>query len=579
MRARTMIRNAHWTVPGAALLALAHAGSAQATNLSLGPDASLDVDVALTYGAAWRAGSRNPKLIADVNGDDGNRNFGRGSMINNRLGAVVDVDAHYKDFGFFLRPRAYRDAAYSGRNDNDSPATNNSGPLNGGPNADNNQFTREARDRHGRRAEILDAFAYGKGRIGGTDVVGRVGRQVVSWGESLFLQGGISSAQSPLDATAANVPGVELKDIFLPVGQVYGQFGKWGGFSLAGYYQWDWKKTRLDESGAYFNYQDMIDDAGRRILVPVDAIGQTLTIDRTQDAHPRKSGQWGVAVRYLAEELNNTEFGLYYLNYHEKIPMLVGKPGGGSFSKPFGSWANMPVGGGFSLGQVEGSGAPGAPPAGTAATLNYVDTYSYNLQYAQNVKLVGASFSTVLGGANVAGEVSYRHGYPVMVADGNPANLFGFTHRKANVLQAQASGIYVFGKSPLWDACTFTGEVGFNRVNGIAGGNFYQDRTGSPYKSNDRFAWGYVARFAFDYYQVLGGTNLQVPVTFYGNPKGRSSVPGTFAKGQDSLDVGLDFTMRSAYKLGLHYTTFLGGAGSNPKADRDFVSLNLKYTF
>jgi uncharacterized protein DUF1302 len=579
MRVRPMIRKAPRTALRIGLLALAYAGSAQATNFSLGPDASLDVDVALTYGAAWRTGSQDGKLLADVNGDDGNRNFRRGGMINNRIGAVVDVDARYKDFGFFLRPRAYYDAAYTGRNDNDSPATNNNGPANGGPNADNNQFTAETRDRHGRKAEVLDAFAYGKGKLGGTDVVGRVGRQVVSWGESLFLQGGISSAQSPLDATAANVPGVELKDIFLPVGQAYAQIGKWGGLSVAGYYQWEWKKTRLDESGAYFNYQDMIDDAGHRILVPVDAIGQTLSIDRTQDQRARNSGQWGIALRYLAEDLNNTEFGLYYLNYHEKIPMLVGRPGGGSFSKPFGSWANAPVGGGFTLGQVEGSGAPGAPPAGTAASLDYVDTFSYNLEYAQNVKLAGASFSTVLGGANVAGEVSYRHGVPVMVADGNPANLFGFTHRKANVLQAQVSGIYPFGASALWDACTFVGEVGFNRVNGIGEGNFYQDRSGYPYKSNDRFAWGYVARFTFDYYQVFSGTDMQFHVTYSGNPKGRSSVPGTFAQGQDSLGLGLDFTTRSAYKLGVRYTTFLGGAGSNPKTDRDFVSLNLKYTF
>lgn len=577
MRLRTMKRNAPWTALCSGLLALTCAGPAQATNLSLGPDASVDFDVTLNYGAAWRTGSQDAKLLADVNGDDGDRNFRRLSMINNRVGAVAEVDAHYNDFGFFVRPRAYYDWAYTGRNDNDSPATNNNGPANGGPNAANNQFTDKTRDRHGRKAEILDAFVYGKGKLAGTDAVVRVGRQVVSWGESLFLQGGISSAQSPLDATAANVPGVELKDIFLPVGQVYGQLGKWAGFSLAGYYQWEWAKTRLDESGAYFNYQDMIDDAGHRILVPVDAIGQTLSIDRTQDKRPRNSGQWGVALRYLAESLNNTEFGLYYLNYHEKIPMLVGVPGGGSFSKPFGSWANMPVGGGFTLGQVEG--LPGAPPAGTSASLNYVDTFGYHLLYAEDVKLLGASFSTVLGGANVAGEVSYRDGYPVMVADANPANLLGFNYQKANVLQAQVSGIYVFGGGPLWNACTFTGEVGFNRVNGIGGASFYQDGTGYPYKSNDRFAWGYVARFAFDHYQVFRGTDMQSHITYAGNPKGRSSVPGTFAKGQDSVGVGLDFTARSAYKIGVGYTAFLGGPRSNPKADRDFASLNLKYTF
>ena len=36
----------------------------------------------------------------------------------------------------------------------------------------------------------------------------------MSWGESLFIANGISSAQSPLDLTKANIPGTELKDIF-----------------------------------------------------------------------------------------------------------------------------------------------------------------------------------------------------------------------------------------------------------------------------------------------------------------------------------------------------------------------------
>ncbi|MBI5443159.1 MAG: DUF1302 domain-containing protein [Deltaproteobacteria bacterium] len=546
------------------------AGPAEALKFTLGPDAGFDCDVALTYGAAWRTEGQDSKLLADVNGDDGDRNFDKWSMVNNRLGAVVDLDLHYKKFGFFLRPRAYYDFAYSGSNDNDSPATNNNGPANGGPLTDNNEFVKETKDRHGRKAEILDAFAYGKGSLGSTELVGRLGRQVVSWGESLFLQGGISSAQSPLDATAANVPGVELKDIFLPVGQGYTQIGKWGGLSLAGYYQWEWDKTRLDESGAYFSSADMIDDAGNHILVPVAEIGQTLTIDRTSDEHPRDSGQWGVALRYLADWLKNTEFGAYYVNYHEKIPMLIGKAGGGSFSQPFGSFQNLPVAPGVTLGQVD--------PA-TAAQLDFVDTFSYHLEYAEDVKLYGASFSTVLGGANVAGEFSYRHGLPVKVKDANPANILGFTYQEANVIQAQLSGIYVFGGGSLWDNCTFTGEAGFNRVNGIGSDAFFTDKTGYPFKSNDKFAWGYVAKFAFDYYQVLTGLDLQVPVTYRGNVNGVSSVPGTFAEGQDSLGVSFDFTYQGVYKIGIGYTGFFGGHHKNPKADRDFVSMNLKYTF
>ena len=40
--------------------------------------------------------------------------------------------------------------------------------------------------------------------------------------------------------------------------------------------------------------------------------------DRTPDA----AGQWGAALRYLAEDLNHTEFGLYFINYHSRLPTV-----------------------------------------------------------------------------------------------------------------------------------------------------------------------------------------------------------------------------------------------------------------
>jgi hypothetical protein len=53
---------------------------------------------------------------------------------------------------------------------------------------------------------------------------GSRGRQVISWGEALMLQGGIAFAQNRVDSGAATAPGVELKEIFLPTGAVYGSF-------------------------------------------------------------------------------------------------------------------------------------------------------------------------------------------------------------------------------------------------------------------------------------------------------------------------------------------------------------------
>ena len=52
-----------------------------------------------------------------------------------------------------------------------------------------------------------------------------------------------------------------------------------------------------------------------------------LTAKRGADHEPDDSGQWGITFRYLAEALNNTEFGFYYMNYHSRLPVVGGHTG------------------------------------------------------------------------------------------------------------------------------------------------------------------------------------------------------------------------------------------------------------
>ena len=46
-----------------------------------------------------------------------------------------------------------------------------------------------------------------------------------------------------------------------------------------------------------------------------------LSVARSPDLEPGDSGQWGVAARYLAESLNDTEFGFYFVNHHSRLPL------------------------------------------------------------------------------------------------------------------------------------------------------------------------------------------------------------------------------------------------------------------
>jgi len=532
------------------VISLAGAGPAEAFKVDVSDDLKIASDVTLTYGGAWRALSPDPKLLANINADDGDRNFKKQDMINNRFTASLDFDANYKkNYGIFIRPRAYYDFVYNGQGANDSPRTANNGPVNGGPLASNTDFMPETIELHGRKAEILDAFAYSKFDLPGHETVIRVGRQVVSWGESLFIQGGISSAQSPVDITQTNVPGVEIKDILLPVGQVYSSVKVGGGVTLAGYYQWEWEASRFDEAGSYFSSPPLGDfglDAGRRILLP--GLPSTLpypAIERAGNQDPKDSGQFGVALRYVADWMNNTEFGIYYINYHDKLPEAL--------------WN-----------RTGGTPTPGVPifPGGPGALLNAYDNATYYFKYQENIELLGASFSTALGAANVAGEVSYRMGAPVQIGVPITQSPFQFKYVEANFLQAQLSTIYVAGASPVWNNLTIFAEVGCNQVQGIPNEQLWWDK----------FAWGFTAKAAFDYFQIMKGLDLQVPVTYKANFH-NSPVPGTFLNRADSANVSADFTYRGVYKASVGYTAYIGGSGYNTKSDRDYLYTSLKYTF
>ena len=52
-----------------------------------------------------------------------------------------------------------------------------------------------------------------------------------------------------------------------------------------------------------------------------------MTVVRGPDRYPGDSGQWGIAFRFLAEELNQTEFGFHFGNYHSRLPVLAAHTG------------------------------------------------------------------------------------------------------------------------------------------------------------------------------------------------------------------------------------------------------------
>lgn len=513
------------------LLALPLAPSALAGTFELGEEVRADYLVNLSYGAAMRTEDQSSELIdgpldafglpATANSDDGNRNFERGSLINNRLSVLAELDLKYRNYGAFVRASSFYDDVWQHRNDNDSPQTvNKTGPV--------DEFSRDAREVAGSRSRFLDAYLYGSFQTGEQSMLNlRAGRQVVQWGESLFFPN-IAGAQSPADATKANVPGVEVKDILLPVGQVFGQWQLSQNFGLSAYYQYEYKATELDPVGSYFSYADMIGPGAEFIHV----IPGFFSIPKGPDDEPRDSGQWGLSTRFTVG--GDTELGLYHLRYHDKNPNLV-------ISEDFSQ---------------------------------------YQVVYFDDIKLSGASFSTRLGDFNVAGEVSYKDGVPVLV-DGP----VGPSATRAKATQAQLSSLYILG--PRWysDQTTFVGEVAYLRVNKVE--DFHSSVDGTAYDdlSVDRSAWAYQLMATPSWTNVIDGWDLSMPISYAQQLQGTAAVAGAFGgligEGDRRASLGLTAKYLNNLELGMTYNAFLGDAdlAKRPLADRDYLSVSAKYSF
>lgn len=130
---------------------------------------------------------------------------------------VSELEVNYGNVGAFFRGRAFYDIE---NEHSDRERTPLAGP---------------ALRRVGSRAEFLDAYGWAKFDVGDMPGEIRVGKQVLSWGESTFIQNSINTI-NPVDVSALRVPGAELREALLPEAMVVGSISPTDNIALEGFY-------------------------------------------------------------------------------------------------------------------------------------------------------------------------------------------------------------------------------------------------------------------------------------------------------------------------------------------------------
>lgn len=265
------IRAATCVLAIAVLIALGAtgAGPAAAAEFEIG-ELRGHVDTTLSAGASMRVKGRDCKLIHSSNGgctddqkylnsDDGDLNYDKWDVFANTYKATVDVDLAWKNFGGFFRGTLFYDLVTmntnTARTSLDRDALYRSSALNSGV--------------VGMGYQLLDAYLYGNFEVAGRPLEIRVGNQVLSWGESLFYQGGVSSINT-VDLNRLRAPGSSLKEAFLPAPMVRVSAELFENLGIEAFYLLAWNYTQLDPPGSYFSTNDLVGRSAEGSYVAVD---------------------------------------------------------------------------------------------------------------------------------------------------------------------------------------------------------------------------------------------------------------------------------------------------------------------
>lgn len=541
------------------VLGIALAPAAGAFSFNLGGDITGAFDTDITYGYMRRTQSAQPDAIA---ASYGNRALfpEKGDRLSNAIRVSHTLELKRNDSGLLVRGNYFYDWAFKDK-----------------------ALPMDVRSVLAHSDDITDAFMYTK--LGDNTTL-RVGRQVINWGESTFIQGGLADINT-FDIKKLRTPGADLKDAFMGADAIDIAWSN-NNWTVEGFALFKFNAVRVDPMGSPFATLDAIGDGGGFDLggngvagggctavdnptpapgtARCDLLGGRLV--RLSDKRASNTGQWGIAVRrFLPEFFNGGEVALYMQNLHDHLPMVSTFAGSGQFF----------------------------------------------LDYPEDIRRYGISFNTNVAGLAIGGEYSLRKDAPIqllapavngIVAPALPPILppgFNGTRDPAQPVGSYQRGWATSDRHQMqitvqknWgvvhqlgaDAGSSIVEVAVGRLSDLPGRTLLFEPTLTK-------SWsGFQMKHSLTYQAALFNLVALTPNFAYRwDTRGNSNELGgakAFVAGRRAATLGVDFDyMGGRYKGGIGYTRFYGphteknlaGGLLNGAYDRDFIQANVSVSF
>ena len=501
-------------LPASIIAAMAMSGSANAFKFDVGnPDIETRWDNTFRYNAGWRA--QDAASYQGGQPEGSNTKWKSGDMVTDRLDVLSEFDFVYqKNTGFRLSAAGWYDNVYSG---NSAPKT---------PYPDGKWPNEIKRYYAGPSGEWLDAFVFTKFYLGEVPVNVKLGQHTIYWGEALFsITNAISAGQAPLDLKkAVATPGIEAKEVFLPLNQLSATAQFSPEFSIMGQYFFDWKTDRVMSGATYYSF---FDNAPGNIAFANSSFAWAGLVGGPK----HKSGDWGIAASWRPEWLDGTA-GFYFREYTPKN------------------------GREFLLSQL---GVPG---------------YFFDPD-APRTKLYGVSLSKQMLGISFGAEVNYRKDEIVNDTPFNFVNAAGAGYAPlANTWHGVFNAIAYDGKRdlfglPLYDSGVLLAELEYGSISHFTRNFVNASFPGNPSVSGfnpacavsdggaragcaTKYNVGINILFEPKWFQVWPGTDLTMPL-FYGiGLKGNNPSYAPY-EGSGSYSIGVAADVDAKYNFKLSY--------------------------
>ncbi len=395
-----------------------------------------------------RAGANDRAINApgsfSPNADNGNLNFRKYDFAYGTAKLTSDFSMELGGFNLFARTSAYFDGVvYDFAESRPDTTFQDRNP----------RINKQVEDRSGLRFQPLDYFVSRNFELGGRNFNLKVGNQVLNWGESAFLLANSLNSINPPNQALLRIPGFDVKELSQPVGMALFEGDIVDGLGFQAFYQWDWKPVVVDPIGTYFSVSDTLGEGEAYAMLsfskaPDDPLGlyepyrnpddptavlgsrSSRTLQRNykaeSDRGPSNGGQYGLALKGFFQELNGgTEIGLYFANYHARIPSVSGfatqatcipTPNANPLVNAGALLAacQIPMENVAALGaNTSTPGSAAYMPAGVEALP--LDTAQVFVEYPENIQMYGISFNTTVGDYALSGEYAYRPNLPIQI--------------------------------------------------------------------------------------------------------------------------------------------------------------------